>query len=859
MHWFRGLIAAFAIFALSVACFAGQVPANFLGMTFNMTQTPWQVSPGTIRLWDTGTAWVWMNPSPGVYSFSTLDTWLGMAKQRHVDVIYTFGRTPQWASSNPSDTYCHYGPGQCDFPSNIKYWDDFVTAVVSHVRSWNQANGNSVKVYWETWNEPNTPTWNGSYAQMVQLEQALYNIAHSIDSSAVVLTPCPQGSRSFDWMQSFFAAGGAPYNDVIAFHGYLGSSGGVANPAENLIAVMSGLRSAAAQYGQSGKQFWDTEYAWDSGDNNALPNLDDRAAFLAKSFVLHWSLGISRLVWYMYENKSYGTLWSSTTGLQKPGLAFNSLSQWLKGANMTSACTANSSSTFSCPFVDASGAAALFAWNSHATVSFDTGGKYSQYRDVYGGVHAMPSNGIVSLGNMPLLFTGGAAVNQPPTAVLTVSPSSGTTPLVVSATGSASHDAQGHAVSRSSINFGDGSTVAGPTASHTYNTAGTYTVTLTVWDSNNLSDTASAQVVASPLNNPPPVAALQVTPSSGTAALTVSASMAGSTDLAGTITSSVINFGDGTVVSGPNASHVYASAGSFTVTGTVRDSRGMSASATAHVSVSAPPTTHKAPNAVLQVSPQAGAAPMMVTASTTGSSDPSGSSVTSIIDFGDGAVVAGPTATHNYTKPGSYKVSATVRNTYGMTAVATARVKASNPNADFHVDASPSSGSTTVAAYELTITPQDLLYSPISLSCKHLPAGAACSFTPSVVTPGQQPAHSLLTITLPYLVATNASPSFQASGLLGLWLPLPGLALVGAGLDRKRWTRRKLSSLLLGCLLLTAILLQAGCGGTAGSNPAGGTNSTPQNAITVVAASASHSHTITIYLTPRRLPGGRKH
>jgi len=848
MHWFRSLVAAIAILALSAACFAGQVPANFLGMTFNMTQTPWQVTPGTIRLWDTGTAWVWMNPSPGTYSWSTLDTWLGMAKQRHVDVIYTFGRTPQWASSNPSDTYCHYGPGQCDFPSNIKYWDDFVTAIVTHVRTWNQANGNSVKVYWETWNEPNTPTWNGSYAQMVQLQQDLYNIAHSIDSTSVVLTPCPQGSHSYDWMQSFFAAGGAAHNDVIAFHGYLGSSGGVANPAENLIGVVGAMRSVMSQYAQSGKQIWDTEYAWDSGDDNAMPNLDDRAAFLAKSYVLHWSLGVSRLVWYMYENGSYGTLWSSSTGLQKPGLAFNSLSQWMKGANMTGACTADSSSTYSCPFTDTTGAAALFAWNSRATVNFDTGGKYSQYRDVYGGVHAMPSNGVVALGKMPLLFTGGAVSNQPPTAVLSVSPSLGTAPLAVSANGSASHDAQGHAVARSTINFGDGTTVAGPLASHTYTNPGTYTITLTVWDVNNLSDTASSPVVANSPNNPPPVAALQLTPTSGTAPVSVSASTAKSTDSAGSITSSVINFGDGTVMSGPNATHTYATSGNFTVTATVRDSRGMSASATGHISVSAAPTSHQPPSAVLQVSPRIGPKPMTVTASTSGSTDPSGHGVTSTIDFGDGTTALGPTASHKYTKSGPYTVSATVRNSYGMTASATALVMVSNPNGDFHVDAAPGAANTTASKYQLTITPQDLLYSPIHLSCKQVPAGATCAFSPSVVTPDQLPVHSVLTITMNPLLASNTGASFNTAGMLGLWLPLPGLALLGAGFDRK--SRKKWRALLLGCVLLTAILLQAGCGGSAGISPSNSsTNPAPQNAVTVVAASASHSHTITIYLS----------
>jgi hypothetical protein len=84
----------------------------------------------------------------------------------------------------------------------------------------------------------------------------------------------------------------------------------------------------------------------------------------------------------------------------------------------------------------------------------------------------------------------------------------------------------------------------------------------------------------------PPVAALTVSPQSGTAPLLVTADTSGSHDPDGTIASYSINFGDGTVVSGPTASHTYFSAGSFKVVATVTDNAGVSASATQSVSVS---------------------------------------------------------------------------------------------------------------------------------------------------------------------------------------------------------------------------------------------------------------------------------
>ena len=337
MRLYRLLVTVLLLVACAVA---GQVPRTYFGMGFNMASTPWQVSPGTIRLWDTGTSWVSLNPALGSYNWAPLDTWLNLANQKHVDVLYTFGRTPQWASSNPSDTYCHYGPGQCDPPSNIGYWNDFVTAIIQHVQNWNTAHSASVKVYWETWNEPNAPTWAGTTAQMVTLAHNLYNIVHSLDPAAVVLTPCPQGFHAYQWMQSYFAAGGGAYADVIAFHGYMGSTNGIANPAEWIVTDVANMRSVMAAAGQGSKPLWNTEYAWDSGDNTALPNADDQAAFLAKTYILQWSLGLSRVYWYMYENQSYGTLWDSTNGLHKAGTAFNTVSSWLSGATLEAPCQA---------------------------------------------------------------------------------------------------------------------------------------------------------------------------------------------------------------------------------------------------------------------------------------------------------------------------------------------------------------------------------------------------------------------------------------------------------------------------------------------------------------------------------------
>jgi parallel beta-helix repeat protein len=91
---------------------------------------------------------------------------------------------------------------------------------------------------------------------------------------------------------------------------------------------------------------------------------------------------------------------------------------------------------------------------------------------------------------------GGSCSQNGPTAALTVSPSSGTAPLAVTADASGS-TAGSSPISSYSFDFGDGTTVgpqAGATASHTYQNPGTYTVTVTVTDGNNNTSQATQSV-----------------------------------------------------------------------------------------------------------------------------------------------------------------------------------------------------------------------------------------------------------------------------------------------------------------------------------------------------------------------------
>jgi len=118
---------------------------------------------------------------------------------------------------------------------------------------------------------------------------------------------------------------------------------------------------------------------------------------------------------------------------------------------------------------------------------------------------ALPNGDVCATGGYDALVTcfavsAGVPFNQPPMAVISAAPLSGTVPLTVSFNGSGSMDPDGTIVSYV-WSFGDGTTTAAINPSHTYTSAGTYIATLTVTDNDNLSASRSVIIFVNPDGN----------------------------------------------------------------------------------------------------------------------------------------------------------------------------------------------------------------------------------------------------------------------------------------------------------------------------------------------------------------------
>ncbi len=267
---------------------------------------------------------------------------------------------------------------------------------------------------------------------------------------------------------------------------------------------------------------------------------------------------------------------------------------------------------------------------------------------------------------------------DPPVAALSVSPGNGVAPLVVTADASASA-AGTNPIANYTFDFGDGTIVgpqAGTTTSHTYALPGSYSVTVTVADDMGLTSSAAQTV---DISTAPPVASLSLSPSSGTAPVSVTADASGSTAGTYPISSYTFDFGDSTMMgpqAGSSATHTYVSAGTFTVTVTAIDDHGNTASASKSIIIANPTP----PTANFGLTPTSGYAPLNITANASTSTPGSNPITAYTFDFGDGTIVgpqAGSSASHTYTVPGTYTVTLTVRDSIGLIATSTKTITVS--------------------------------------------------------------------------------------------------------------------------------------------------------------------------------------
>lgn len=191
---------------------------------------------------------------------------------------------------------------------------------------------------------------------------------------------------------------------------------------------------------------------------------------------------------------------------------------------------------------------------------------------------------------------------------------------------------------------------------------------------------------------------------------------------------------------------------------------------------------------------------------------------------------------------------------FSNSSVATALYTTNLPTPDFQVSVSPTTltivaGQSGQAVFK--VTPENGFNSQVSFACSGLPTGAACSFSPTSVTPNGAAASSTLTVTTTAAsAALQPLAPFSQRRVYAFAFPLLAL-LFGIGANRRQTLR--------GLRLVAFLLLLVAASGLASCNSStttgGNTGTPPGTDMVSVSASAAgvgavnHSATLTIIIT----------
>ncbi|MBK1644055.1 hypothetical protein CKO25_05175 [Thiocapsa imhoffii] len=382
------------------------IPSSLFGMHMNrghvvdMWPTLTNVSPGMIRLWDTGTDWLGVEKEKGVYDWLRFDMYIQRIKQALPDskIVYTFGRVPAWANGQQ---------GISRPPLNMSDWRDFVTAVVDR-------HGQHID-YYEAWNEYNYHYfWSGTQQQMLEMAIILKEVVSAKDPNAVILTPNVTVT-GLHRLEEYLAMGGGQYADAVSIHLYASS-----DQLENAFVFPTTVRSLMAKAGLAHMPIYNTEGAVTIPQGASLTPAQMRS-YVARYYLLTWLAGLETSGWYFWENdpsmsrlplvSDPGTFASLSAG----GRAYQVVREWLAGSTVTSYNKDRQTNTFRLDLNLPDGQRGMIAWTtSTSPQTITTTQSVQEIRRLDGSVTA-GSSGSLSVDQEPILAVYGMALPSPST------------------------------------------------------------------------------------------------------------------------------------------------------------------------------------------------------------------------------------------------------------------------------------------------------------------------------------------------------------------------------------------------------------------------------------------------------------
>ena len=249
-----------------------------------------------VRLWDTRTAWLHLQPAPGRWHWATLDALLAKAQHEGTrDVMLVLAGTPKWAAVRTLRSDAPWlGRGSASPPSSLSDWTDFVHTVATRYRE-------RITAY-EIGNEPNLLTfWNGTPTQYGEFVAAAASAIRDADPSATIVANVGLVRRDADlddiatWLAPVTASADV---DAVSLHAY--PKAGRLDEVVNLLRAARGRLAVLTDL-----PAWMTEV--NVADGARLPHARQAGAVTDLTQDVYAS-GFERAYWYAWNDLAMDTL-----------------------------------------------------------------------------------------------------------------------------------------------------------------------------------------------------------------------------------------------------------------------------------------------------------------------------------------------------------------------------------------------------------------------------------------------------------------------------------------------------------------------------------------------------------------------
>ena len=295
------------------------------------------VPVGSVRLWDTETAWADIEPQKGRFVFSKLQKQIELAQRLDARPMLVLGGTPSWAG----------GGGRNAVPTNVDDYKNYVRAVACHF-------GGSIFAY-EVWNEANIKDfWQGSAAQMADLTQAAFEAIRGCNPGALVVaaSTTTRATGSFGTFYPEYLDELKKRNwpvDAYSVHSYPAASGG----ADDRIIGIGQFKTMLALAGAPKTTILDTETNYGLaglGMGRVAYTGENAMALISRTYIDSARYGLDSTYWFVWtrgEDTKYGIQMTANAGDERQ--AWRTTYDWLVGAQFQR-CLSVSGSITVCQF-----------------------------------------------------------------------------------------------------------------------------------------------------------------------------------------------------------------------------------------------------------------------------------------------------------------------------------------------------------------------------------------------------------------------------------------------------------------------------------------------------------------------------